>query len=42
MNVLRARAGRWTYSNAEYKEVDRDFSAEMTAATPATIDINYI
>lgn len=42
VNVLRARAGRWTYSNAECKEVDRDFSAEMTAATPATIDINYI
>jgi len=42
VNVLRARAGRWTYSYAEYKEVDRDFSAEMTAATPATIDINYI
>lgn len=42
VNVLRARAGRWTYSNAEYKEVDRDFSAEMIAATPATIDINYI
>ena len=42
VNVLRARAGRWTYSTAEYKEVDRDFSAEMTAATPATIDINYI
>ena len=42
VNVLRARAGRWTYSNAEYKEVDRDFSAEMTAATPTTIDINYI
>lgn len=42
VNVLRARAGRWTYSNAEYKEVDRDFSAEMTATTPATIDINYI
>ena len=42
VNVLRARAGRWTYSNAEDKEVDRDFSAEMTAATPATIDINYI
>lgn len=42
VNVLRARAGRWTYSNAEYKEVDRNFSAEMTAATPATIDINYI
>lgn len=42
VNVLRARADRWTYSNAEYKEVDRDFSAEMTAATPATIDINYI
>ena len=42
VNVLRARAGRWTYSNAEYKEVDRDFSAEMTAATQTTIDINYI
>ena len=42
VNVLRARAGRWTYSNAEYQEVDRDFSAEMTATTPATIDINYI
>ena len=42
VNVLRDRAGRWTYSNAEYKEVDRYFSAEMTAATPATIDINYI
>lgn len=42
VNVLRARAGRWTYSNAEYKNVDRDFSAEMTSATPATIDINYI
>lgn len=42
VNVLRARAGRWTYSNAEYQEVDRDFSEKMTAATPATIDINYI
>lgn len=42
VNVLRARAGRWTYSNAEYQAVDRDFSAELVAATPATIDINYI
>lgn len=42
VNVLRARAGVWTFSNAENKEVTIDHSAEMVAATPATIDINYI
>lgn len=42
VNVLRARAGKWTYSNADNKEVSIDKSAEMTAATPSTITINYI
>lgn len=42
VNVLRARAGKWTFSNAENKEVDIDKSAEITNATPAEITINYI
>lgn len=42
INVLRARAGKWRWSNqgATAKEVDH--SADMIAATPAVIDINYI
>lgn len=42
VNVLRARAGKWTYSNADNKEVSIDKSAEMTAATPDPVTINYI
>jgi hypothetical protein len=42
VNVLRARAGKWSYSNADAAPKVADFSAEMVAATPATIDINYI
>lgn len=42
VNVLRARAGKWSFSNAENKAKVEDHSAEMTEATPATIDINYI
>lgn len=42
VNVLRARAGKWSFSNAENKAKVEDRSAEMIAATPATIDINYI
>lgn len=42
VNVLRARAGKWSFSNAENKVKVEDHSAEMIAATPATIDINYI
>ena len=42
VNVLRARAGKWSFSNAENKAKVEDHSAEMIAATPATIDINYI
>ncbi len=42
VNVLRARAGKWTFSNARNEAYVADFSQEMTDATPATIDINYI
>jgi hypothetical protein len=42
VNVLRARAGKWSFSNAENAVKEADHSAEMIAATPETIDINYI
>lgn len=42
LNVLRERAGKWSYSVAEDKKVDRDFSAELVAATPETITIDYV
>ena len=42
VNVLRARAGKWSYSVAEDKVVDFDYSADLVAATPANIDIKYI
>ena len=42
INVIRARAGMWRFDhNANVAKVE-DHSAEMTAATPASIDINYI
>jgi len=42
VNVLRARAGKWTYNHNEATAADLDYSTEMTDATPATIDIDYI
>ena len=42
INVIRARAGKWRFDNNENKEKIEDNSADMIAATPATIDINYI
>ncbi|KAA6322333.1 hypothetical protein EZS27_028108, partial [termite gut metagenome] len=42
VNVIRARAGKWSFSNAENAPKEEDHSAAMVAATPATIDINYI
>lgn len=42
INVLRARAGKWRFSNAENAAVSADYSDELVAATPATIDIDYI
>ncbi|MDR0982967.1 MAG: RagB/SusD family nutrient uptake outer membrane protein [Culturomica sp.] len=42
VNVLRARAGKWRWSNNGNVVKDEDNSAAMVAATPATIDIDYI
>lgn len=42
VNVLRARAGKWRFDNNGNVVKTADNSAALTAATPATIDINYI
>lgn len=42
INVIRARAGKWRWDNNGNKAKVADNSAALTAATPATIDINYI
>jgi hypothetical protein len=42
INVIRARAGKWRFSNKNNTTFVADNSAAMIAATPATIDINYI
>ena len=47
LSVIRARAGRWTHSVAEgtalkAAEVSRDYSAELVAAIPATITIDWL
>jgi SusD family. len=42
INVLRARAGKWKFSNALNAPVVDDRSAAMVAATPTNIDIDYI
>lgn len=42
INVIRARAGKWKFSNKNNAAFVADNSAAMVAATPATIDMNYI
>ncbi|MGV3587105.1 MAG: RagB/SusD family nutrient uptake outer membrane protein [Adhaeribacter sp.] len=42
INVIRARAGKWRWSNAANAAQVIDNSAAMIAATPATITIDYI
>jgi hypothetical protein len=42
INVIRARAGMWKFSNKDNAALVADNSAAMIAATPATIDINYL
>jgi hypothetical protein len=42
INVIRARAGKWRFSNADNTTKIEDHSAEMVAATPSTITINYL
>jgi len=42
INVIRARAGKWRWDNNGNQSKMEDNSAAMVAATPATIDIDYI
>jgi hypothetical protein len=42
INVIRARAGKWTYSVGYNCPKVEDHSAELTDATPAEITIDYI
>lgn len=42
INVIRARAGKWRFDNNGNVAKVQDNGAAMTAATPATIGINYI
>jgi len=42
INVIRARAGKWKFNRAQNKTSTADNSAAMIAATPSTLDINYI
>ena len=42
INVIRARAGKWRWSNNGNVAKVADYSAILTAATPTNIDINYI
>ena len=42
INVIRARAGKWKFSNKNNAAQVADNSAALVAATPATIDINYL
>jgi hypothetical protein len=42
INVIRARAGKWRFDNNNNVAKVQDNSAAMVAATPATININYI
>jgi hypothetical protein len=42
LNVIRARAGKWKFNNAQNAPFVADNSAAMTAATPATITVDYI
>ncbi len=42
INVIRARAGKWRWYNKGNEEKIADNSAAMVAATPTTVDLNYI
>lgn len=42
INVIRARAGKWKFNNAQNTSYVMDNSAAMIAATPSVITIDYI
>ena len=42
INVIRARAGKWSFDRFNNVERDDDYSQEMMDATPLEIDIDYL
>ncbi|MDR0566998.1 MAG: RagB/SusD family nutrient uptake outer membrane protein [Prevotellaceae bacterium] len=42
INVIRERAGKWKFSNAENKAKTDNYSSDLTTATPTEITISYI
>ena len=42
INVLRKRAGNWTYKNNDHVEYVANFGDDLVKQTPATITIDYI
>lgn len=42
LNVIRARAGKWKFNNAQNAPFSADNSAAMVAATPSVITVDYI
>lgn len=42
INILRKRAGNWTYNNNDHKEYINDFGERLAALTPQTITIDYV
>lgn len=42
LNVLRARAAKWQNKEEGRFEYEADYSAELTAATPATITLDFL
>ncbi len=42
LNVLRARAGKWKFDRSKNMAKVEDHSAEMIAATPDVVDVNYV
>ncbi len=42
VNVIRARAGKWKFDRYRNTTRTDDYAAALTAATPETIDINYL
>lgn len=42
LNVIRARAGKWSFDRYRNMAKAADHSVALTAATPSTIEINYL
>lgn len=42
INVLRKRAGKWSYNNRDRVDVSADYGKDLTDATPSEITLDYI